>query len=82
MDHQDIDDERILIDLSKLKPMVDKPDELLDYLDILLLSGSMSAEMKVILKDAYQQTASNETNDRLTNLLFLIMISPQYTVQK
>jgi len=82
MDPQDIDDERILIDLSKLKPMVDKPDELLDYLDILLLSGSMSVDMKVILKDAYQQTASNDTNDRLTNLLFLIMISPQYTVQK
>ncbi len=82
MDPADIEDDRILINLEQLKPFADDTDKLLDYLNILLFSGSMSDEAKNIFKNAYQQTSEDEVTDRLTNLLFLMMISPQYVVQQ
>jgi len=82
MDPNDVEDDRILIDLSQLKPLANDTDKLLDYLDILLFSGAMSAEVKTILKTAYEQTSSEDVPQRLSNLLFLIMVSPQYIVQQ
>ena len=82
MDPADIENDRILIDLSQLKPLANDADKLLDYLDILLFSGSMDDSTKAILKTAYEQTAGNAVAERLTNLLFMIMISPQYIVQQ
>jgi len=82
MDPADIEDDRILINLEQLKPFANDTDKLLDYLNILLFSGSMNDETRNIFKNAYQQTSEDEVTDRLTNLLFLMMISPQYVVQQ
>jgi len=76
------EEERILIKLDSLYPFLEDTDVLLDYLNILLLGGSMSENMRSILADAYQDTADWEDDDKLSNLLFLIMVSPQYIVQK
>jgi uncharacterized protein (DUF1800 family) len=76
------DDNRILIDMTSLNPMVDDTSALLAHLNMLLLGGTMSDEMRTILTEAFDQTVAQEVNDRLSNLLFLIMISPQYTVQR
>ena len=76
------DESRILIDMSSLKPMVDDTNKLLAHLNMLLLGGTMSAEMQEILIEAFNKTSDQEVNDRLSNLLFVIMISPQYTVQR
>ena len=75
-------DKRILIDMTPLKPMVDNTNELLEHLNMLLLGGTMNDEMRAILTEAFDKTSEQEVNDRLSNLLFLIMISPQYTVQR
>lgn len=74
--------ERILIDITSLKPLADDTDELLEHLNMLLFGGTMSNEMRTILKTVYEKNSEQEVNDRLSNLLFLIMISPQYTVQR
>lgn len=76
------DDQRILIDLSSLIPMVDNTEQLLAHLNMMLLGGKMSEPMQVILTQAFDETAGQEINARLSNLLFMIMISAQYTVQK
>ncbi len=86
-EHTEYEDEntkekRILIDMSPLKPLADDTNELLEHLNILLLGGTMSEEMRAILTEAFDKTSDQEINDRLSNLLFLIMISPQYTVQR
>jgi len=85
--HTEFEDEntkeaRILIDMTSLKPMINNTNELLDHLDMLLLGGTMNDEMRVILTAAFDETSEQEVNERLSNLLFLIMISPQYTVQR
>lgn len=75
-------DERILIDLGSLKPLAEDTSALITYLNMLLLGGTMSAEMQLILSEAYDGTSEQDINARLSNLLFLAMISPQYTVQR
>jgi len=82
MDPNNIENDRILIDLSQLKPLTNDTDKLLDYLNILLFSGSMTDEVKNILKTAYDETSGKDVPQRLSNLLFLIMVSPQYIVQQ
>ncbi|PCH97093.1 MAG: hypothetical protein COB83_03330 [Gammaproteobacteria bacterium] len=81
-EYEDTNDNRILIDMTSLKPMVDDTNELLEHLNMLLLGGTMSDEMRAILTEAFDKTNAQEVNERLSNLLFLIMISPQYTVQR
>jgi len=75
-------DDRILIDLASLKPMADDIEALLDYFDILLLGGTMDDDMRAILTSAYQQNSDAPEDERLSNLLFLVMVSPQYIVQR
>jgi len=82
IDPSDIEETRILIDLSQLKPLANDSDQLLDYLNILFFSGAMDDATRSILTTAYQQTIDNDVAERLSNLLFLIMISPQYIVQQ
>ena len=79
---EDQTDDRILIDLSEEIALADNPEDLLTHLDILLMAGSMSDNMRDILITAYEQTAGFEPTDRITNLIFLIMSSPQYVIQK
>lgn len=79
---EESNDNRILISLSALQPMIDDTNQLLDYLDMLLLGGTMSDDMRTILTEAFDSTSGEATNDRLSNLLFLVMVSPQYTVQR
>lgn len=81
-DNENTQDKRILIDMSSLKPMIDDTDALLAQLNMLLLGGSMSEQMRTILTDSFNKTANQDINERLSNLLFIIMVSPQYIVQR
>ena len=42
----------------------------------------MDDETRSIFAESYQQIESEDVNFRLSHLLFLMMISPQYTVQQ
>lgn len=75
-------EKRILIDISSMKALAENTSELLEHLNMLLLGGTMSSEMRLILMETFDNTAGQDINDRLSNLLFLIMVSPQYTVQR
>lgn len=79
---EDQTDERILIDLSTELALADDPEQLISHLDILLMAGQMSDEMRDIIFAEYTQTLTFEPIDRITNLIFLIMSSPQYSIQK
>jgi uncharacterized protein (DUF1800 family) len=62
------------------------PTQLVDALDLLLLSGSMSAQFRTRLIDvATKLTDGNSTtqaNERVKTLLWLILNSPEYSIQK
>ena len=79
---QQEDEKRILIDLNTLVPMIDDSEVLISHLNILMFGGTMSSEMQTILTRAFEQTDYMKQYDRLSNLLFLTMVSPQYAVQQ
>ncbi|NQZ80038.1 MAG: DUF1800 domain-containing protein [Colwellia sp.] len=82
--NEDIDREenRILINLEPLFPLIDDAVALIAHLDLLLMAGTMSEEMKIILTDSYNQIIDWDDHDKISNLIFLIMASPQYAVQR
>jgi hypothetical protein len=55
----------------------------IDYLDLVLLSGAMSDEMRTAMID-YDNQAKQWLNDRerIQELVFLVTGSPQFAVQR
>jgi uncharacterized protein (DUF1800 family) len=76
------DDEQIVVDLTEEIALVDDIDSLLDRLNILLLAGGMTENMRTILSDVHTQTNYSQPAERVADLIFLIMNSPQYAIQK
>lgn len=72
------------LDLNVETALVDNPVQLIDHLDILLTSGSMSREMKQILLNYINTNKSSiDDNERLTrDLIILIMTSAEYSIQR
>lgn len=75
-------DDRILIDVSPWLSLTDDPQTLVEQLDLVLTASTMSDEMKTILVDFYQEDIWSEDREKVLDLLFLIVSSPQYAVQK
>jgi len=42
----------------------------------------MAEDMQAILLTAFEQSQGMDSHDRLSNLLFLTLVSPQYAVQR
>lgn len=81
-DEDEEKDERILIDLEPLIEFSDDPQALIEHFNTLLFGGTMPTNMQTILIEAFEQTDYLRPYERLSNLLFLIMASPQYAVQR
>ncbi len=76
------EDEGIAIDLTDEVLLVDDPASLLQRLNILLMAGSMTEEMKEILIQSLEENEFAEPKEKVANLVFLIMNTPQYSIQK
>lgn len=74
----------IIVDYSAEAALIDSPDELIQRLNLLLLSGSMSESYKAILLEAIEEAQQSQVpaHEQIANLVFLIMSSPQYAVQQ
>ncbi|WP_144375362.1 DUF1800 domain-containing protein [Thiolapillus brandeum] len=79
------------LDLNPLIDLADRPQALLDYLDLLFMAGQMSDGMRDVLMDVAQNTAmDNEWLDgnttpgtfRVMSVLYVLLTSPEYVVQK
>ncbi len=79
------------LNLTPLINLADQPDALLDYLDLLFMAGQMSSGMRDVLMDVAQNTAmDNEWLDgnstpgtfRVMSVLYVLLTSPEYVVQK
>jgi len=72
------------LDLRREFELAADVNALLDHLDLLMLSGSMSSELRTILSshlEAINGDADGRSH-RARDAINLIMISPDYTVQK
>lgn len=77
-----LNDEDIIVNYNDLIPLLDEPSELIERLNLVLMSGSMSDADKQILMDSYALTSSWEQDDQVANMVFLIMPSPQFPAQR
>jgi uncharacterized protein (DUF1800 family) len=76
---QDID---ILVDYAPQVALINDTEALIEHLNLLLMAGQMSEGVKEILSETHEATAEFNANDRIANLVFLIMSSPQFAVQR
>jgi hypothetical protein len=76
--------EEFHIDISEEVEIVEQDgiDALLEHLNITLAAGAMSDEALTLLANAYLEEEYQSDNDKIANLIFLIMSSPQYAIQR
>jgi apolipoprotein N-acyltransferase len=73
------------LDLSSLEAMASEPEQLVESLNMLLLHGMMSVEMRTEIIDAVSSIApinANFARRRAQMAAYLVITSPQYEVQK
>ncbi len=69
-------------DYGKMMPYVDDPDILLDYLNLVVCGGGMSAEIRTILKQSLAEVAVADPVERVKLAVYLTIMSPAGAVQK
>ncbi|WP_428312415.1 DUF1800 domain-containing protein [Hydrocarboniphaga sp.] len=74
----------IRVDLTALKAKAGDVQQLIDTLNLLLMSGQMDADFKAALKDHLTAipTSSDGGLARVQDAVYLVMASPQYLIQR
>jgi hypothetical protein len=70
------------IDLSPLQPLAGRPADLVAELDMRLLHGTMSAEMRDSIVAAVNAVSANDSLQRVRTAVYLVLTSSQYQVQR
>jgi uncharacterized protein (DUF1800 family) len=70
------------IDLSTWDALGNDPDQLIAVLNELLLHGTMSGEMRHIIREAIASIPADNRRLRVQTAMYLIATSPQYQVQR
>ena len=70
------------IDLSTWDALGNDPDQLITVLNELLLHGTMSGEMRHIIREAIASIPADNRRLRVQTAMYLIATSPQYQVQR
>jgi hypothetical protein len=77
------DDDTVEIQIGPLKALAADPAALLDELNLLLMAGTMSSEMRQILIDHLNATSNADGGtQRVLDAVYLIVTSPEGAVQK
>ena len=74
---------RVNLGIAPLLALASDPGRLIEKLNELLLAGSMSAAMKeVLLQHANETPLEDDGSMRVRETLFLILVSPEFAVQR
>ena len=73
---------RVTLNLSNEITLAANPTQLVDHLNALLMYGNMSSQMRTILINAVTQIPSNNPTERARTAIYLVINSPEYTVDK
>jgi uncharacterized protein (DUF1800 family) len=71
----------ILLDFTPWEARAAKPDQLVDDLGLVLMSGLMPSTMRQTLIDYVKTVPEDQTDKRVSELVYLILTSPQYAAQ-
>lgn len=69
-----------LVDIGPEKALAADPAALVDRLDVLLLAGEMSSDLRGVLVDYVADTPLGDGTQRVVEALYLILASPEYAV--
>lgn len=80
----EVEDDELALDFSELHMILEQQgvDVLLEHLNLLLTADNLSPEAKQVLRDSYNEQPWLEPNQQIGNLIYLIMSSPQYLIQR
>lgn len=74
--------DRITLDLSNEITLASNPTQLVDHLNALLMNGGMSSSMRTTLINAVTQIPASNPTERAHTAVYLVINSPEFTVQK
>lgn len=77
-----VDADDVLINIEREKALINTPGDLVDRLNLLLMSGQMPPDMRQILIDHINATSANNPQDRVLETIYLIINSPDFAVQR
>jgi uncharacterized protein (DUF1800 family) len=73
---------RITLNLANEQALATNPAQLVDHLNSLLMAGGMSPEMRTILINSITQIPANNPAERAKTAVYLVINSPEFTVDK
>ncbi len=73
---------KITLNLANEQTLAANPDQLVDHLNFLLMGSSMSSAMRTTLINAVTQISDTNPAERVKTALYLVINSPEYTVEK
>jgi uncharacterized protein (DUF1800 family) len=74
--------DEITLDLSNEQTLASNPAQLIDHLNALLMDGEMSSSMRTTLINAVTQIPVSNPTERARTAVYLVINSPEFTVQK
>jgi uncharacterized protein (DUF1800 family) len=73
---------RVTLNLSNEIVLAANPAQLVDHLNALLMAGNMSPEMRSVLINAVTQIPADNPTERTKTAIYLVINSPEFTVDK
>ncbi len=70
------------LQLQRELGLIDNPAALLDHLDLLLFSGQMPAHTRTTALDLLNSISGEPPIDRLASLIYVLVLSPDFVVQR
>ena len=74
--------DRITLNLTNEQTLAANPSQLVDHLNSLLMANNMSTEMRNILTNAITQIPANNPAERAKTAIYLVINSPEFTIDK
>ncbi|MGJ8662933.1 MAG: DUF1800 domain-containing protein [Marinicella sp.] len=71
-----------LLQLQRELQIFSNSAALLDHLDLIMFAGQMSAHTRSVANDLLSNLEAENNLDRLTSLLYVLVLSPEYVVQR
>ncbi len=75
-------EDEIKLTLTTLLPLANTPTQLVDELNLILMSGQMPTQMKTIIVNTVNQLPANNQTERVRTAIHLVVTSPQFVIQK
>ena len=72
----------LLPDYSAVSPLAANPSQLTDHLNLLLLSGQMTAALRTTLVNELTKMPSGDLIERSKEAIHIIVTAPEYVIQK